>query len=144
MVYWGCSTARNRFMWGVLGACTATAVVLLSVGSSQLWHCNHSSTGGSSTRHPTADISACRVRAGILMALCPLLLLLGVLPSLLFFQSCLATQPPPPADWAVVSASGMLRSRRSAVSAAVGAAAAAAAAVTASLSACNPDSDSLS
>jgi hypothetical protein len=105
MVYWGCATRRNRCVWGACSALSLAGAALLCAGCASMWQCNHrgssSSSGSSAAGHQA--LHDCRVRAGVLMAVGPLVVLLAVLPSLLFFISCLALPPtPPPGDWAEV------------------------------------------
>lgn len=99
MVYWGCGTARNRCVWTVGAAVSLTGIVLLCAGAGRMWVCNHTPSG----EWLPQELVTCRVQAGILIALCPLVVILGVLPSLLFFQSCYAIRPPAPVDWEKVS-----------------------------------------
>jgi hypothetical protein len=101
MVYWGCSTLRNRCVWTVCAAFAIAATVLLCVGAGQMWVCNQRPTPAQHTQQQ--NVGSCKIKAAILMALCPVVVILGLLPSLLFFQSCLAAPPPPPVDWEKVS-----------------------------------------
>lgn len=100
MVYWGCSTTRNRCAWALCTAFAVAATACLCVGAGQMWLCNQRAAGGLQSPQ---ELGSCRVKAGIVMALCPVMVLLGVLPSLLFFQSCMAEAPPQPVDWEQVS-----------------------------------------
>lgn len=100
-MYWGCSTARNRCAWAACAAFALTATALLCVGAGHMWVCNHRAPSESFQQQ---DLGNCRVRAAITMALCPVVIILGLLPGLLFFQSCLALPPPQePVDWDKVS-----------------------------------------
>lgn len=73
-----------------------------------MWGCNHrAATAAGSLQHQ--HVGACRAKAGIIMALCPVVIIAGLLPSLLFFQSCFAVPPPPPEDWEKVCATPSLQ-----------------------------------
>lgn len=105
MVYWGCSTCRNRCAWAATAAFALTAAALLCVGAGQMWLCNLRAPTAAGGPQQQQAVGNCRVRAGIIMALCPVVVILGLLPSLLFFQSCLAVPPPQPVDWEKVCVS---------------------------------------
>lgn len=104
MVYWGCSTAQNRCVWAGCAFFAVAATVLLCAGSARMFVCNHSSAADL----PRQEVGPCRVKAGLVMALCPVLVIFGVLPSLLFFQSCCAEPPPQDVDWEKVLGDALL------------------------------------
>jgi hypothetical protein len=69
-----------------------------------MWGCNHRAAAAAAGSLQQQHVGACRAKAGIIMALCPVVIIAGLLPSLLFFQSCFAVPPPLPEDWEKVRA----------------------------------------
>jgi hypothetical protein len=103
MVYWGCGTARNRCAWVLCVGIAVAGTAVFCAGAGHMWVCNHQPGSSSSRFGGFGDApGSCKLQAGVMMAVGPLVVGLGVAPCLLFFASCMAVPPPPPVDWAEV------------------------------------------
>ncbi|GBF91183.1 hypothetical protein Rsub_04852 [Raphidocelis subcapitata] len=91
MVYWGCSTARNRLAWAWVALAGSTGATLFVLGAARLDACNRAAASGGGGGGGSG--SGCVASKAMLIAGSALMLL--ALPPILFFGGCAA---PPSGD----------------------------------------------